>query len=55
MAVPKKRLSKSKTKIRKNVWKKKANKKTTKILLGSKSYLKKIQTENPLSLSSKGE
>ena len=31
MASPKKRVSKSKTKIRKNTWKKKANKQTKKI------------------------
>lgn len=42
MAVPKKRLSKSKTKIRKNVWKKKATQKINRILLLTKSYLKKI-------------
>lgn len=47
MAVPKKRLSKSKTKIRKNIWKKKATKKVNRILLLAKSYLKKIvQMEN---------
>ena len=47
MAVPKKRQSKSKKNIRKNVWKNKATKKVNRILLLAKSYFKKIvQFEN---------
>nr|YP_009105580.1 ribosomal protein L32 [Xylochloris irregularis]AIT94336.1 ribosomal protein L32 [Xylochloris irregularis] len=45
MAVPKKRLSKSKTKLRKHLWKRKANKTVNRLLSLTKSYLRKIAQE----------
>lgn len=41
MAVPKKRTSKTKTRIRKTVWKKKANKQANKVFSKIKSFLSK--------------
>lgn len=45
MAVPKKRLSKSKTKLRKNIWKKNADKTVNRLLSLTRSYLLKIAQE----------
>jgi ribosomal protein L32 len=41
MAVPKKRLSKTKSRIRKSIWKKKGIKQSTKALSLAKSLIKK--------------
>nr|YP_009184790.1 ribosomal protein L32 [Jenufa perforata]ALO62911.1 ribosomal protein L32 [Jenufa perforata] len=46
MAVPKKRTSKSKKNIRKNVWKKKIFKQAEKSLFLAKSLLKTSNSEN---------
>ena len=43
MAVPKKRLSKTKTKIRKKIWKNKANKKVLKAINWASLLLKNLK------------
>lgn len=49
MAVPKKRTSKTKTRIRKTIWKKKANEQANKILSKIESILNKPATAMKLS------
>ncbi len=47
MAVPKKRTSKTKTRVRKTIWKKKAEKQATKVFCKTHNILNIVKTKTP--------